>query len=482
MADDELVPASRRAFARAWESLPREHGFEPLTVEGALPASLRGVFYRNGPALFALYGRRYLHWHDGDGAVTAVRLDGAGAAGAVRVTESPELKEERAAQSPLYSSGHTPASNWLRRLGGRTKNAANIHVLPWRDDLYALSEGFAPLALYPATLLPLVPSPLDPVLQGPLHAHTRVDPRDGTAYGFGVSHGLRSTLDLYAFPPQGPARCLGQLPLAEASARVHDFALTETHFVFFLHPLHADVVPSLLGLRVAAETVAWRPAQGTEVLLVPRADPTGPGCVRFTTEAFFHQHYGNAFTRDDGRVEVSLCKLPRFEPDDGLLASIVHGDAFVSDYHGQLYTAVIDPQAERVDFERVTDFDCELPAVAPGRVGRRNRFLWVVETHRDRDLLTRVDLESGACLRPPLPETWFPGEVTLVPRSGPDGAPDDAWALSLVYDSQGHRSGLVVLDASRFDAPPVATAWFDHHIPPPLHGAFVPAPSGDPVG
>jgi len=478
MSDDGLVPASRLASARAWESLPRAHGFEPLTVEGTLPDDLRGVLYRNGPALFELYGRRYRHWHDADGALTAVRFDGTRATGAVRILESAELQAEHLARSALYSSGHTPAANWLRRLGARNKNTSNVHILPWQGRLYALPEGMAPTAVDPETLASRGVDTLGGALEGPLHAHTRIDPRDGTTYAFGVSHGLRSTLCLYALPAVGEGRCIARIPLAENFARVHDFALSDTHFVFFLHPLHTDRLPALLGTRVVAETVAWRPAQGTEVLLVPRRDPSPRRCVRFTTEAFFHEHFGNAYTRDDGRIEVSLCRHQRFEPSAGTLDAIVSGEAFVSDNHAQLYTALIDPQTHQVSFDRVTDFDCDLPTVAPGAVGRPNSLLWVVEQQRGHDVLTRVDLETGVCLRAPLPETWFPSEITLVPRGDATREPTHAWALSLVYDSAAHRSGVVVLDAERFDADPVATVWFDHHIPPPLHGAFVPASAG----
>jgi all-trans-8'-apo-beta-carotenal 15,15'-oxygenase len=41
--------------------LPREHGFEPLVVEGALPTTLRGTLYRNGPGQFGQFGKRYTH-------------------------------------------------------------------------------------------------------------------------------------------------------------------------------------------------------------------------------------------------------------------------------------------------------------------------------------------------------------------------------------------------------------------------------------
>jgi hypothetical protein len=37
--------------------LPREHGFEPLRVEGTIPADLVGTLYRVGPSLFSSWCR-----------------------------------------------------------------------------------------------------------------------------------------------------------------------------------------------------------------------------------------------------------------------------------------------------------------------------------------------------------------------------------------------------------------------------------------
>ena len=91
--------ADQRGWLRGFENLSREHGFVPLRVEGELPPELRGTFYRNGPGAFDVAGERYRHWFDGDGAVTAVRLDGSAAFGATRLVETPWRDRERRAAS-----------------------------------------------------------------------------------------------------------------------------------------------------------------------------------------------------------------------------------------------------------------------------------------------------------------------------------------------------------------------------------------------
>ena len=47
--------------------------------------------------------------------------------------------------------------------------------------------------------------------------------------------------------------------------------------------------------------------------------------------------------------------------------------------------------------------------------------------------------------------------------------------LTLIYDAETHTSGVSVLDAMKLADGPVATAWFDHHIPSTYHGVWVPA-------
>ncbi|MEO8249495.1 MAG: carotenoid oxygenase family protein [Burkholderiales bacterium] len=119
-----------KSYQRGLRDLPREHGFEPLELEGELPPDLRGTLYLNGPGLFSLFGRPYRHWFDGDGAITAIRFKGGHAEGAVRLVETRQLAHERRAGRALYTSGATLAPQWQRRLGLRDfKNAANTKPL-----------------------------------------------------------------------------------------------------------------------------------------------------------------------------------------------------------------------------------------------------------------------------------------------------------------------------------------------------------------
>src|SRR3989442_488188 len=80
-----VTPTSAPSFARGFDNLDREHAFEALRVEGALPLDLEGTLVRNGAGLMERFGERYAHWFDADGAIAAVRLKGGAALGAVRI-------------------------------------------------------------------------------------------------------------------------------------------------------------------------------------------------------------------------------------------------------------------------------------------------------------------------------------------------------------------------------------------------------------
>src|SRR3954451_4355438 len=132
-------PASTRPdWRRAFQDLTREHSFEPLEVEGQIPADLTGTLFRNGPALFSTYGRPYQHWFDGDGAISSVRFGPQGAEGAVRLVQTVGLQEERRAGRALYGGyGTLQPGNPLGRVRRRDKNAANTSVMEWQGRVLA---------------------------------------------------------------------------------------------------------------------------------------------------------------------------------------------------------------------------------------------------------------------------------------------------------------------------------------------------------
>ncbi len=62
-------------------------------------------------------------------------------------------------------------------------------------------------------------------------------------------------------------------------------------------------------------------------------------------------------------------------------------------------------------------------------------------------------------------------------RAGDGRAEDEGWVLSVVYDAERDASDLVILDATSFAGPPVATVHLPARVPFGFHGSWVPTNS-----
>jgi carotenoid cleavage dioxygenase-like enzyme len=476
--EESVPPVAAHAWHRAFRDLPRQHGFEPLAVEGQLPEGLRGTLYRNGPSLFSTFGRRYGHWFDGDGAVSAVGFDGGGGArGAVRLVDGPGLVEERRRGRAHYGNYGTRApSAWrglVSGLRGEVKNTANTSVMIWQGRLYAMLEAAKPIELSLEDLATLGERDLDGAVVRSFSAHPHYVPARRCAYNFGVRYGRRTELDLFALPDEGPARRLATLTLAGATM-IHDFIATEKHLVFFAPPVRLRVFRMLFGLGSYSENLRWRPEEGTEVLVVPIDAPTA--AKRFTVPAFYQWHYATAFERGEELV-VDYVRYPDFASNEWL-RQVIDGRA-ASVIGGQLHRATIDPARGTLrDAPLVATTACEFPRVA--RAGGANRYVYVA-AHSDAeaahgmfDRVARLDVERGTVDAVSLGAGQYPSEPVFVRRPG-GRDDDDGWLLTLVYDAAGDRSGVAVLDARELSRGAIAYAWFDHHVPFTFHGNFAPA-------
>lgn len=338
---------------RCFADLTDEHGFADLEVEGRLPADLRGTVYRNSAARFHHPGGRFGHWFDGDGAVSAVRFADGGAQGAVRLVQT-EARAQEARTGKLSNGGfRTPTPSVLRQLyrvlRGRTvsRNPANTSVVCMGGRLFALCEGGLPVEVDAADLRTLGETDLDGVVPMMFSAHPRRVPQRRSFYNFGVRYGRDATLDVFALPDDGPARRLVSLPIG--ATLIHDFVATPDHLIFFAPPLRADMPRLLFGLSTYVDSLRWQPALGTEVIVVPLADPERP--LRFFTEPFFQWHFANAYERA-GTIVIDLVRHAAFPDTERWLEGIYAGGAG-ADHAGQLARAEVDLARRRVQVSEI---------------------------------------------------------------------------------------------------------------------------------
>jgi all-trans-8'-apo-beta-carotenal 15,15'-oxygenase len=472
-----LRDSSAPDWFRAVQPLTREHGLEPLRVEGTLPQDLLGTLFRVGPALFSAFGQPYGHWFDGDGAVSSVRFFGGDAWGASRYVETEHRADERREGRMLYLRyGTVTPGNPLQRLLVPPHNAANTALLHWQDRLFALHETSLPTEVQPDTLYTLGETDLGGVLLKSFSAHPRRVASRGATYNFGTRYGPGFMwLDLYELPDAGQARRLGTLRVPGLSL-IHDFIATDRYLVFLVPPLKLPLVRMALGLGTLGEGASLDTSRGTEVIVVPIDNPERP--VRFTADPFFLWHFANGF-EERGDIVLDIVRYPDMGINQ-LLGEIVTGD-LRHPPTGMLYRLRIDPVRKRLSSEQRWDRPCESPHMSPTGACRDGRYVYLVShSPGDRlqppDLLARVDQHGGTVETVSPGPGQYPSEPVFVPR--PEASTeDDGYLLSLVYDSRSHASHVAVFDARHLSEGPMARAWFDHHIPYTVHGLWAPGRS-----
>jgi all-trans-8'-apo-beta-carotenal 15,15'-oxygenase len=455
-------------YKRLWtEDLSRSHGFEPLRVEGKIPAELRGTLYRNGPGQFGQYGQRYSHPFEGDGAITAVRFAGDGKViGASQLTPTAGLQAERTAGRQLYGF----SIPWLRRMrnvfGAGFKNTANTNVIVWQGKLLALMEAGKPTELDPADLSFRGETTLDGAVVSWFSAHPHRVASRNAIYNFGLEFGRKNRLHCYELPDAGAARHLAAIDLPGASM-LHDFIATESHLVFFVSPTRVNLKNMFLQIGGFEDMWRWQPELGTEIICVPIDRPHE--VVRFTTEAFYQWHFTNAFTRDNELV-IDYVRYPDFASFYEL-GSVLRDGATREIGKGRPHRAVIDLTKRTMRSEQTLDRASEFPTVAPGHEGREHSLSYLALEHLSA--IGKLDARTNKLSAHVLPSTQRATEPLFVPRANATRE-DDGWVVTLCHDGPSNCAFTAVYDAARLEDGPVARAWFDHQIPITFHGTFAP--------
>lgn len=458
-----LAPPKSSSVPTLNHSIRRAHGFERLCIEGRVPEELRGTLYRTGPGLLERFGRQVGHPFDADGAVTAVRFDDDGAAGATRVVESVEFREEEQAGRFLYGT----SASWGRQLKNvwtsRKKATGNTNLLTWRHRLFALMENGRPEELDPRTLDALGTTDLG-VVRDAFSAHPHRVHALKTTFNFGLRG---TTLDLYALPDDGVARCLGSVE-APWPCMVHDFIATERHLIFVIGPARLILWRALFAVGDLSQYFKWDPALGTQVIAVPLDDPSR--ATRIDVEPFWVWHFVNAF-EDGDCVQVDLCRHHTF----GAFAA--PSSAGPEHSQPEYWRYALDVQRGTFRGAALWTEPSEFPSVDPRRAGARQRFtfLQTFSDHARHPGVARIDVDSGVVDAWGAPLDHLGVEPVFVAGQSPDRPEGEGWMLQMMCDPARDQSYLAVLDALHLGDGPLARVWLPEAVPMTFHGLFVPA-------
>ncbi|MEM9877788.1 MAG: carotenoid oxygenase family protein, partial [Pseudomonadota bacterium] len=225
-----------------WAPFGAEIDAPDLVVEGDLPDTLNGIFYRNGPdpAYAPKPGNKY-HVFDGDGMLYALRIENGKASLKNRWVQTKKLQLEQDAGRRLFGVFGNPAFN-DPSINPADYNTANTHIWPHQDKIYALMEGCPPIEIDPESLETLGPQTYGDAFAGPFTAHPKNDFETGEMFAFGYSaKGPASTAVRYNIVDKTHKVTKTEWLEQPYASMMHDFFLTENYVIFPCLPLTMDL-------------------------------------------------------------------------------------------------------------------------------------------------------------------------------------------------------------------------------------------------
>jgi carotenoid cleavage dioxygenase-like enzyme len=236
------APVDRAWMAAAVDGLYRvEMDIRDCEVEGRVPTDLAGAFYRVGPDPQYPMMKGNIPF-DGEGHVSMFRIqDGRVDYRSRFVRNERYLAQEKAGRIlfPMYRNPYLDDPS----VKGLSRSTANTHIIHYRDLLLALKEDSPPTAMDLLTLETRVPNyTFDGTLPSKTFtAHPKLDSETGNMVAFGYEadgHGS-DAIAVFEYDPQGRLMWHTKVRSPYVSS-IHDFAVTRNFIAFFLMPLNFD--------------------------------------------------------------------------------------------------------------------------------------------------------------------------------------------------------------------------------------------------
>ena len=474
------LPPERRWLTLLTKGMDYEYDYE-AQVEGRVPAGLAGTLYRNGPGLFERDGFSKRTILDGDGMIRATSFTDGKVRFRNRFIRTTKYMEEQSAGAFLYPTWTTPAPGF----------SANIPCMPRRSQagvtpvikagvLYAFDELGGPYRVDPVTLD--TNGQVDPYDgapgTGPVNykAHTKTDAKTGDWVMVG-QRGHRNP-ELHVVVKDSTGRQTRHVASTgpRGSSYFHDFFWADPYVVFHLQPALLSPLPMLIGERTFAESLQWRPEQGSLLFVVDTTGAKPPVTLEVPASWMWHAlntwREGNTIVADF----VGYDAPDHFLGPDASFRAIMQGRDGVANAPGTLRRMTIDVGARRARVETIAAGHYEFPVVAQSQVGQPYRYGYMASQRAQQgwfhDGVARIDVTSGAVRTYHFGSGHYVGEPVFVPDPAARGdmADDRGWLLAEVLEGARGTSFIAVFGADALDHGPVAKVHLRHALPFSFHG------------
>ncbi|MAI80465.1 MAG: dioxygenase [Deltaproteobacteria bacterium] len=420
-----------------------------LEVEGHLPNELNGSYLRNGAN--PMSGKSD-HWFLGDGMVHGIRIE----------KGKPVWYRNRYVQTPRLTN---PGGERISSLGeiDRTISAANTHIVKHGGKILALEEGSFPYELDPE-LATIGPVDYDGKLTSAFSAHPHVCPKTGEMLSFGYGQ-LPPYLTYLRISPSGELLQSEEIEVP-GPTMMHDFMITEKHAIFMDLPVIFDLETALKGLM----PFKWSDDYGARIGIMPR-EGSNADIRWFEVEPCFVFHGLNAW-EEGSRLSYDVCRSSEIWREAGDMQG---GEGELT-----LHRFTFDLETGGVSEQTLDERPMEFPRIADDRVGLKNRYGYTLGVGSSSDKHPaflghyKIDMEKGSVEARPAQEGCVAGEAVFIPAEGAAPNSDEGYLMTYVYDNGTSQSELVVMDASRFESPPIARIKMPQRVPFGFHGSWIP--------
>jgi len=436
-----------------------------LTVEGTLPAGLRGTLYRNGPnPQFDPRDANY-HWFVGDGMLHAFTVEDGQVRYRNRWVRTNKWRMEHDADRALWGSWGNPMTTDPSVFGVASEGAMNTNIIRHGGHLLALEEAHAPFEMSGPDLETLGAYDLG----GKVTAHPKVCPITGELVFFAYAD---DPMPLSNKVSWGVADANGKLLKRETfeapyCSMIHDCIVTEHYIVIPVLPLTGSLPRAMSGKPV----FAWEPEVGGHLAVIRRDQ--GVASLRWIpAPAGYVFHTMNAFERDGAIVAdvMRYASAPLFPNADG-----TKGENAAAN----LVRWTIDLDAGAVTEADLDDTPGEFPRFDERFAGMAYRHGWFVgQSLKPGDfrsnIVAHVDLVAGTRKTWTVPQGDAISEAVFT-HAGPDAAEGEGWLTAVIYRQADDVSEFVVFDAQAVENGPIASAKLPRRVPFGFHGQWVAA-------
>jgi isoeugenol monooxygenase len=450
-----------------------------LEVEGTLPPELEGGFYRAGPdpQYPPLAGDDI--YINGDGVVTFFRFQAGHVDLRMRYVRTEKFLLERQARRALFGKYRNPYTD-DPSVARADRTTANTSVLWHGGRLFALKEDGLPYELDPLTLETLGRFDFDGALRSrTFTAHPRIDPVTGELlfYGYAVRGDQVSDDVMIGAADARNALTREEWFLPPYQSMIHDWGITETHLLLHVMPITTD--PD--RLRAGGDRWRWDPSRRTHIIVVPRHGSVEERMI-FDGPPRFSFHAMNAF-REGDLLHMDLCVGEEAPFPD--LNGVVPARERTLQYLTRWTCDLRKGGGEFTERRMWGDMSVDFPDVDQRLQGRPYRHGWMVARDLTRAInpetakapffntVAHIDHTTGDV------ETWYIGDDAAVQEPifvarGHDVPEGDGWLLTVINRHPERLGEVLVFDAQRIAAGPVATVRVPLFLRPVFHSAWVP--------